>query len=514
MKYVVTMVACLLMGATVTANAEQPVDESGQFPAWEAGVNIAGLIAHVPRLKHPYPHGQDWQPTLMWWQVPLSFDDPAKLKQELAVMKSRGLLPSIEVPAEYGTPKAYPEIPQVVAQAKAVADAGFPVHLSMKGRLNLYAMPDGKIVQHVDTPDPDQKDAVGHVMPCLVIKDGWQARAKHIRGLMQAFADASVPVAGVWYDYEDHPHPWNGIFSHSRQCPSCRKQYPVGVLDSRKQFKAYVEKLRYQALAQALAQPVRDVFASARTGFYGYAPASAQYPVGTVTGHPIPETDVNPDQIDVAQPVCYAYTRHASRYFEGVEAIPSREIDRAYFVDMLAAVSNVTKNIRSDQFLVPFVSGLVCEPDDPTPRMTRSLYREFLRHAILRGARGFYCYNTAPPYSSVAEFYSELADINAVYNEMFAYPDFLQDGQTLNHDYPDFKTINKTDENSDKNKTNAIIWSGMRKGDKALVRVVTLQQSPHPVSITPFPGVTVRLIASPAGATYMINADGHVQAVD
>ena len=151
---------------------------------------------------------------------------------------------------------------------------------------------------------------------------------------------------------------------------------------------------------------------------------------------------------------------------------------------------------------MPFVGSLVDESPKDAPRMSKPLYREFLRHAILRGARGFYCYNVAPPFGAMADYYAELADINVVYNEMFASPcrEFLEGGTVLNDLWPDPKDAN------------AVVWSGLAKGDQALLRVMTLGATGKEVDLVPFSGgKAVRLTATPDGSSYLVSRSGAVK---
>ena len=503
--------AVLIAIALAPLAARVPATFAGAgFPYRGPQPDVSGLEAHVPPLKHPFPKG--WQATLFWWQVPLSFQKPAKLKQELNILKERGLLPCVELNAE---PHAKPEaVANCIAQGKAIAGAGFPVHIAMKGRLDLYKTPDGKRVRHADAPDPNKKDAVGETIPCLILKHGWIARADRIRGLMRKFADAKVPVAAVWYDYEGHPHPWNGVHQANGRCPSCRKQYPAGVLGDFLRFGGWVYDWRAKALADAFAKPVKAVFPSARTGFYGYVLTTAEHPVGGLAGRQrFGSSACNPAEIDVAQPVCYAWVRHcANHYFRATYRLPDKhgvlltrqQIDPFYLFRLLDDISHVSHNVRPNQFVMPYVSSIVGDKKlaGRVPRMSKSLYREFLRHAILRGARGFYCFNVGPPYVPTAEHYAELADINVVYNELFAYREFLEGGRVLNDACPD------------PGDSTAVVWSGLRKGAQALVRVVTLGRQPTFTEIAPLPGKTVRLLASPTGRTYRVTATGAVRALD
>ncbi|MDD5705704.1 MAG: hypothetical protein PHR35_07245, partial [Kiritimatiellae bacterium] len=239
-----------------TAGAEKP---------WEAKPDIAGIVSLVSPLEHPMPAG--WHPTLFWWQAPLSFTNPAALKTELQALADRGLAPCVGLDAEYGVPPE--KVARQIADAKAIADAGFPVHIQLIGVLDLYVTADGKRVRHPEAPDAEAKDAVGSTFPCLPLKDGWIQRGEFITGLMKKFAAANVPVAAVWVDYEGHPHPWNGVFDASRKCAGCTNVFPQGVVSDPTAFHAWTCEAHAEALATTFAKPVRAAFPKALTGFYG-----------------------------------------------------------------------------------------------------------------------------------------------------------------------------------------------------------------------------------------------------
>lgn len=511
--------------------------EPAPVPTWETKPEVAGILACVPPLQHPFP--KRWQPTLYWWQAPLSFDNPKKLKAELRGLTERGLSSCIVLEAEYNIAAA--TIAKRVAEAKAIDRAGYPVNIQMNGALNLYRLPDGKLVVHADSPDAGKKGDVGEEFPCLLLRDGWDARAKHIRGLMEKFAAAGVRVAAVWYDYEGMPYVWNGELGHLGRCPSCQKQFKdiarvqktgkdlPPLSDGFDVWVAWATDFWAEAVTEAFAKPVRAVYPSAKIGFYGFTVSSPARPTGGA--------EVNPPEIDVVQPVCYAQpVSFAQNYFGTPGKVPQRELDQAYFLGLLGGVTGQIGNLRANQLLMPFVCGY-CDGNGVALRMSRSIYREFLRHAILRGARGFYCFNTAPPYTAMVDYYSELADINAVYNELFAYRRFLEGGEPINQDWMtpitpvtakgDWRQPSNTNTWSRGATVNGIrvwlptpkvkeaaVWSGLRKGDEALIRVVALGETAAFLDATPFPGVTVRLLASPAGATYIVDRSGHTRSVE
>lgn len=524
---------CAVMMMAIAVGVVSSADSTSAV--WETKADLSGIVLAVPPLKHPFP--KNWQQTLLWWQVPLSFDKPAELKKELRVLAARGILPSIELCADYAGGQSYPATPSnvwsAIVQARAVAKAGFPVHIAMRGALDLYRMPDGALVCHTNTPDRGEKDAVGQEYPCLRLTNGWNARAAQLTDVFGRFAAAKVSVAGVWYDHEGHPHPWNGIQQHSRTCPGCAQDFPPELLSNNERFIAWAYTWRERAWAEAFAKPVKAAFPKARVGFYDFMPTSAAYPV--LGG------EANPVEIDAAQPTCYAMSMTTNSFCAAPDkGVPLREMDQVHFLGLLNQLTGIARNLRDDQLLVPFVTGYCGIPNDGhIARMSRTLYREFLRHAILRGARGFYIFNVAPPYGTLADFYNELADVNVVYNELFAYSEFLEGGETMNQEWIIPRT-EKTDK-EDWGKPGVAntqtwcrlgiangtrewiptpkmkdpsVWSGLRKGDKALIRVVALGEAPKVMDVTPFPGVSVRLLASPAGTSYIVSRSGSVECVD
>lgn len=503
-------------------------------PAWTRTPDINGIIQNVPKLTRPLP--KSFQLTLCWWQVPLSFDNAGKLKNELTALKKRGVVPVIGLKAEYNV---RPEITEKqIQECEAIAAAGFPVHIQMIGGLDLYRMPDGSKARHTDSLDKEKKDAVGQEFPCLVIKEGWKARADHIRKLMRKLKDADVQVTAVWYDYEAHPHPWNGIMEHSKRCPSCQKEIPAEALQSFNHFVGWACDLRDQALVEGFAKPVREVFPKARIGFYGFRPSTKKYPL--LGG------ERNPAEIDVAMPSCYARANMLGAFYHVGWGLTRTETDPLFFLEELNRISGITANLRQDQVLIPFV----CTWSERKWNMKRSgkrkgdnaisrkclLYREFLRHTLLRGAKGFYCFNVAPPYGSMANYYNDLAEINSVLDEMSVFADFFDGGEVITHESP----VLATEKSVDKDWTNPrvkntetwsrmgvvdgirklfpvpkrkapVVWSGIRKGGKALIRVVALGNEARFTHITPFLDMTVKVIAPPSGKTYIIEKSGKIE---
>jgi hypothetical protein len=419
----------------------------------------------------------------------------------LAELWKRGIVPRVGLTGDYGVPPK--EVDAAVAQAKAIADAGLPVNIQVLGALDLYKMEDGKLLRHKDMPAmKNAKEAWD--LPCITIKDGWKRRGDYLRGLYKKFTDAKIPVAAVWFDYEGWPQPWNGQYEACKACPACRTLISADVLKTREAFVPYACDLFLEAFDEAFGKPTREAFPKALIGQYEFAPSSDNYPVFANIGLRIPTCARNQSTlIQASMPSLYVWpSMLLKRYFNADWPMPQSEVDGVYFFSLVRAASNIHRNLRPDQRLIPFVGDFVAnDPKNDGPFISDEMYRECLRHILLRGAKGFYCYCVAPPFGPLPVYYHGLAQIGTVYNELFAYPEFLEKGKVLNDALLPAKTP-------------GVVWSGLGLPDKALVRVIALGRSaPEMAEITPFPGVPVRLMAPPSGQTYIVEASGQAYCV-
>ena len=257
-----------------------------------------------------------------------------------------------------------------------------------------------------------------------------------------------------------------------------------------------------EAFDEAFGKPTREAFPNALIGEYEYAPSSKEHPVFMAYGVPLPPCPNNQTTtIQLSMPSFYVWP---SRQLGAAgKTMTQAEADSVFFYSLVRAASNIHYNLRPDQRLVPFVSDFVANnPKTDGPFISDWMYRECLRHTLLRGAKGFYCYCVAPPFGPLLVYYHGLTQINMVYNEFFAYPEFLEKGKVLNDAVLPAKTP-------------GVAWSGLGLSDKALIRVIALGRSvPEVAEITPFPGVSVRLLAPPAGQTYIVERSGKILAVE
>ena len=202
-----------------------------------------------------------------------------------------------------------------------------------------------------------------------------------------------------------------------------------------------------------------------------------------------------------ANPVVYGntlwYSLHWKKEWNWPLDVP--HMDRLYTRVMLAQISTHEANARRmapEKLCIPWVDRFCADDRDPKiPILSRTRYREILRHCWLRGADGMQIFNPVwfdgdPVREAIVV--EEVEDAVAVYDEMLAYREFLDAGQTLGLAVPE-----ATDDGP--------VWSGLRLGDRAVVRLFTMGPAPVKARIRPFAGVgDVELDAPPQGATYVL----------
>jgi hypothetical protein len=174
-------------------------------------------------------------------------------------------------------------------------------------------------------------------------------------------------------------------------------------------------------------------------------------------------------------------------------------MDRLYTQVMLGQVSRNAENAdrwAPEMWCVPWVCRYCPDLGDKTvPVLSRPRYREILRHIWLRGADSMQLFNPPRP-GRPGLCIEEVEDAVSVYDEMLAFREFMDGGTILNAALPA-----ATDDGA--------IWSGMRKGDRAVIRAFTQGTGTVVCTVKPWPDhPAIALAAPPEGATYLVSTDG------
>jgi hypothetical protein len=436
---------------------------------------------------------------LLPWFHPLSFQGgPGRARQLIEAAAdgslervakawaARGYLLPIE--ALWG---ATPE--SVMAVARTLSDAGLPLHLIVLG----FAGGEQALWGKCDAwAGGNGHGALPQGWPCLPLADTSSA-AGAMRNLAQRFRDQGLSITGVWADWEGLPHPWNGIYESQRDSADCRKHYPAGVLDRREAFIEYALELRCELLSQTIADPVHELFPDALVGNYNDCASSDRFPYVDYEGCRYPPNSLA--RLNTTMPIAYGLTRQLVRHFNDDWAVTQESADHVHFNIMLRSVSHANANKRPGMKSVPFVSRYL--PESTGPRfdfgITQPLYREFIRHAILRGSDTFFVLNLGfvadetPSSVSPLQSFEAQEDVRAVLDELLDYRPFLEGGEPVCFDVPAMYSTGG-------------VWSGLRLKDACLVRAAAMGKTSVSIPIAPFSDVAVSVLAPPDGATYLI----------
>jgi hypothetical protein len=385
-----------------------------------------------------------------------------------------------------------------MAMARTLQEAGRPVYLLIPQAdlIERGAYRDTAVLS--EGPDASRGGARRR-WPCLPLADG-RLTAERVQALLRPYRDAGIPVLGVWFDDEALPHPWNGIHAAQQASAECRGHYPAGVLDDWRRFWRYTYELRTRLLSDALADPVHATFPGARVGNWAEFASSEKVPVVDERGNMYPPRPWG--RLDVVMPAAYANTANLPAHFAAQEPVTQERADRIHLTLMLRSLSTVNANKPAGVLSLAFVSRLVVDNPDPRFRfgLSRSLYREFIRHALLRGSDGLYLFNLGYPGSPVtpAESFASVEDARAVYDELLAYREFLDHGRPMTYNTPPLGH-------------DGAFWSGRCVADRCLIRTVRLGVAGQSLVLSLFPGAQVELDAPWDGGTYLVHRDGRVE---
>jgi len=349
------------------------------------------------------------------------------------------------------------------------------------------------------------------VFPCPLVLDGWKLKADSYREVFKKFKDAGIDVTGVWLDLEVEPYHMEAQWDEAKNCSRCRKHFPRGVLDDFNKYQGFIMRWRANVFGAYVVAPILEVYPGISVTNWAEVISSADIPAfGWTARGPRPPHGVG--LYTAANPVVYGTTLYYRQSWRR-DADPNwpldvPHMDRLYTQLMLSQISTHEANARRmapELLSIPWVDRFCADDKDPRiPILSRERYREILRHTWLRGADGMQIFNPvwfeedAVRSPIVVE---EIEDAVAIYDEMLAYREFLDDGVTMDLTIP-------------KATHDGPIWSGLKLKDRAVIRAFTMAAEPVTATITPFEGgPEVELVFPPKGATYLLTLkDGKIEA--
>jgi hypothetical protein len=253
-----------------------------------------------------------------------------------------------------------------------------------------------------------------------------------------------------------------------------------------------------------LAAPVAEIFPGCSTTNWRVVTASPLHP--SLGWSQTPINPRVPTMFTATNPTAYGMTLFFD-YWRPEYRLDREHVDQFYMHFLLRDVSNDTANRRifaPHLESIPWVVRWCLDTrpgEEKRPIMTRERYREVLRHFWFRGINGMQVFNSIlPGFEEMAVL--EVEDAVAIYDEALKFRDFLDRGEVMNLTVP-------------KVQDSAVIWSGLRLGNRAVVRTFKQGGGNATISIEPWPKKRLRVTATPAGDTYLVElaANGKVTAV-
>lgn len=350
--------------------------------------------------------------------------------------------------------------------------------------------------------DPDQP-AQQQRYPCPRLLDGWRKKADLLRTTFRKFKTAGVHVDAVWLDWEVEPYPGKSQWREARACTRCRKMFPPEILENFDRYAGFIARLRVELFSAYVVAPILEIYPTCSVTNWEEVISTAERPTAR-WGASASKPPVGIGLFTAANPVLYGNTAWYKDHWKPERKWPldAAHMDRIYTHVMLAQISDHAANARRtapEKQTIPWVDRFCADDRDAKiPLLTRTRYREILRHCWLRGADGMQIFN--PNWfpdrpERVAIMTEEIQDAVAVYDEMLAFRPILDAGVVMN-------TAKPTAEED------GPIWSGRRLGDTAIVRVFTqcklAVKAQVEIGDARAKPVKVELDCPPRGQTYRI----------
>jgi hypothetical protein len=445
-----------------------------------AGPAPADWLSAISQNVAPLRRLRDGRWPLVLWDQP----DPAALSNaDLKMLLARGIVPHLRLD------------PSDIPAAARIAAAGGPVVI-VEGRAgtwpyDLAGPPERwahRFPEGADVPPAWRRAPV----PTRI--DGWRIAAERMRSILEQFRAAGVTVDAVWLDYEGEPS--GASYAAALRSERARREVPQQALASEDAWFGYTRRLWMSLLSAYVAAPAREVFPAVSVTNWIAGLSSQQCPVVGWTGRAHPPQGRT--EFTESNPVAYAIDRaYAAQSPHGVPA-GQAQVDAFYTHVMLRQVSADACNRLRDApqvGAVAWVARWVPDLDDASiPVMSRAAYREALRHLWLRGVDAMEVFNPRRE-GFLPMALAEVQDAAAVYDEMLAYRRFLEGGEVMNLEVPPAAGA-------------GALWSGLRLGDEAVVRVVALGASPVRVRVAPWTGISLVLEADGSGRTFRVRREG------
>jgi hypothetical protein len=462
----------------------------------EAAYTLPNIIAKVPALKND---NTGRMPMIAIEAFKLDKDDKSWQDakpfppEAILELKKRGLTQWIPPREQY--------IPFALALQKEGAGV-----IMMEGQAFNGPPDQAPATMHILPKDYKKLDRPGQqpVFPCPLMLEGWVITQQKTRATFKKFKDAGVNIDAVWLDWEIEPDWRDAQWDEAKNCSRCRKQFSAGVLDDQQLYRQFIEQWRVQLFSAYVVAPILEYYPNISITNWEEIISTHENPTPSWSGY---RTWLPKDlgMYTAANPVAYGNTIWKKYNWKKEWNWPLDEahMDRVYTSVMLNQISVHERNamqVSPWKQSIPWVDRYCADDQDPKiPIMSRTRYREVLRHCWLRGADGMQIFNPLWfPKDAVklAIATEEIADAVQIYDEMLTYRKFLDRGVVMNTD-----TLTPPYEGA--------IWSGLKIGNEAIIRAFTQAKKPVKIKIKPFAEANeIEIKATPEGCWYHLQKDG------
>ncbi|MEO5372045.1 MAG: hypothetical protein H7833_18405 [Magnetococcus sp. DMHC-1] len=321
---------------------------------------------------------------------------------------------------------------------------------------------------------------------------GWARAAKEFRTTLEAFRQAGVKIDGFWLDFEGQPS--MAAYDMVKNTPEFRRLLPPDAWATREAFLRFRRQFWVQLMSAYVAAPLREYYPQASITNWVITLSSPERPV--LDWYDQPHPPLGPTLFTATTPVAYAIDTAFLSGWRKDNPWDQEHVDRLFMNVLLRQVSDNGWNVqRQAPYLqvIPWVARWV--PDHPKqkiPVMSREAYREALRHLWLRGVDAMQVFN--PVHAGFRDMaIAEVVDATRIYDEMLAHKEFLDRGEVLNYVYPGPQE-------------SGLIWSGLRLGERAVVRLYDHGGAAGPHSLELWPGQQVTLpVSQGQGSTHLVS---------
>jgi len=434
----------------------------------------AELIQTVLQVTQPLEHPRGNRlPLYLWSTMGPGTTDDAETEKIIRSLDARG----IALLASWNPRNRDATLAEGLRIGAIQKRLGLPAHINANACLYSFFNGDERTAHVTESGEPFFDSSFGerYKMGCpFALEHRVPAMREQVEFFVRAYKERDIEIAFAFADWEiDGPIEWNGAWDASKRCARCRKEIPR--IDDFHSFQTTLRKIRADLQRRVFAEPVKQAFPKALVGNYAVYPNNGKrywYDYFELEpGEGIPyemdqKAKVRPWFADefrlsgysFAMPVVYTWYRIFHWYdFENT--------DYRWFYNMLQVGSNAGEHTPAEVPIITFVhwhTTALPKDAEPVKQFSEEKYQELLWHLLLRGHDTFFSWCPR------AETAVEVRLLHQVWAAALEYRDFLDRGTPVTFHVPP--------------KPGPVV-SGLRLGNRVLVRRTEFDDTPGPVSL-------------------------------